>query len=67
MKFFDFGAFQKIMKMLSREKYIFHMLFGASHGTPRNKLQHNNDQPLMTLIPRDIYEHRYLTVKSLSI
>ena len=34
MKFFDFGAFQKIMKMLSREKYIFHMLFGASHGTP---------------------------------
>jgi len=35
MKFFDFGAFQKIMKMLSREKYIFHMLFGASHGTPR--------------------------------
>ena len=35
MKFFDFGEFQKIMKMLSREKIIFHMLFGASHGTPR--------------------------------
>ena len=35
MKFFDFGAFQKIRKILSREKYIFHMLFGASHGTPR--------------------------------
>ena len=35
MKFFDFGAFQKIMKMLSREKILFHMLFGASHGTPR--------------------------------
>ena len=34
MKFFDFGAFQKIMKMLSREKILFHMLFGASHGTP---------------------------------
>ena len=34
MKFVDFGAFQKIMKMPSREKYIFHMLFGASHGTP---------------------------------
>ena len=35
MKFFDFGAFQKIMKMLSREKILFHMLFGASHGTSR--------------------------------
>ena len=35
MKFFDFGAFQKIMKMLSREKIIFHMLFGASHDTHR--------------------------------
>ena len=35
MKFFDFGAFQKIMKMLSREKIIFLMLFGASHGIPR--------------------------------
>ena len=34
MIFFDFGAFQKIRKMLSREKIIFHMLFGASHGTP---------------------------------
>ena len=35
MNFFDFGAFKKIMKMPSREKIIFHMLFGASHGTPR--------------------------------
>ena len=35
MKSFDFGAFQKIMKMLSREKILFHMLFGASHGNPR--------------------------------
>ena len=34
IKFFDFGAFQKIMKMVSREKIIFHMLFGASHGIP---------------------------------
>ena len=34
MKFFDFGAFQKIRKILSREKYIFHMLFGVSPGTP---------------------------------
>ena len=39
MKFFDFGAFQKIMKMLSREKIIFHMLFGASHDTPRNEVK----------------------------
>ena len=36
MKFFDFEAFQKIRKILSREKYIFHMLFGAFHGTPRS-------------------------------
>ena len=36
IKFFDFGAIQKIMKMLSREKIIFQMLFGASHGTPHN-------------------------------
>ena len=35
MKFFDFGAFQKIIKMLSREKILFHMLFRASHGTLR--------------------------------
>ena len=35
LKVFEFGAFQKNMHMRSREKYIFHMLFGASHGTPR--------------------------------
>ena len=35
MKVFDFGAFQKYMHMASREKYIFHMLFGAFHITPR--------------------------------
>ena len=35
MKFFDFGAFRKIMKMLSHEKTLFHMLVGASHGTSR--------------------------------
>ena len=28
MKFFDFGAFQKIMKMLSREKIIFACFLG---------------------------------------
>ena len=35
MKFFDFGAFQKIKKMVSREEILFHILFEASHGTPR--------------------------------
>ena len=35
MKIFDFGAFQINMHMASREKYIFHMLFGAFHITPR--------------------------------
>ena len=34
MKVFDFGAFQKNMHLASREKYIFHMLFGAFHITP---------------------------------
>ena len=35
MRFFDFGAFQKIMQMLSHDKIIFHMIFGAFHITPR--------------------------------
>ena len=35
IKVFDFGAFQNKMHMASREKYIFHILFGAFHGTPR--------------------------------
>ena len=33
MKFFDFGAFQKIEKMLSHDKILFHMLFEAFHDT----------------------------------
>ena len=33
IKLFDFGAFQINMHMASREKYIFHMLFGAFHIT----------------------------------
>ena len=36
MKIFDFGAFQKIRKMLSHDKILFHMLFGAFHDTPCN-------------------------------
>ena len=35
IKLFDFGAFQIKMHMASREKYIFHMLFGAFYITPR--------------------------------
>ena len=35
MKFFDFGAVQKIMQMLSHDKIIVHMLFGAFHDTHR--------------------------------
>ena len=31
---FDFGAFQEKLHMLSREKYLLHMLFGAFHDTP---------------------------------
>ena len=38
MKVFDFGTFQNNMHMASREKYIFHILFGAFHGTPRTKI-----------------------------
>ena len=33
MKFFDFGAFQKIMKMLSHDKILFHILFVAFHNS----------------------------------
>ena len=38
IKFFDFGVFKKIMKMLSHDEIIFHMLFGEFHDTPRNKV-----------------------------
>ena len=31
-----YGAFQNFMQMLSHDKIIFHMLFGAFHVTPRN-------------------------------
>ena len=34
MKFIDFGAFQKIEKMLSHDKILFYMLVGAFHDTP---------------------------------
>ena len=33
MKFFDFGAFQKIEKLLSHDKILLHMFFGAFHDT----------------------------------
>ena len=36
MKFFDFGAFQEIEKLLSHDKILFHMLFGAFHDTSCN-------------------------------
>ena len=35
LKLFDFEAFQKNNQMLSHDKIIFHMLFGAFHDTPR--------------------------------
>ena len=33
MKYYDFEAFPKIVEMLSRDKIIFHVLFGAFYGT----------------------------------
>ena len=39
MKFFDFGAFIKIMQLLSHAKIIFRMLFGAFHLTPERHFQ----------------------------
>ena len=35
MKFIDFGVFQNFKQMLSHDKIIFHMLFGAFQITPR--------------------------------
>ena len=35
MKLFDFGAFQNFKQILSHDKIIFHMLFGAFQVTPR--------------------------------
>ena len=37
MKFIDFGVFQNFKQMLSHDKIIFHMLFGAFQITPRNR------------------------------
>ena len=45
MKFFDFGAFQKNEKMLSHDKILFHMIFGAFHDTSCiriHKIDENN-------------------------
>ena len=50
MKFFDFGAFQKIVKMLSHDKILFHMLFGAFHDTScMNKVMMLLDEVLFGL------------------
>ena len=35
MNVFDFGAFQRKIQMLSHDKMLFHMLFGAFQGTYR--------------------------------
>ena len=35
VELFDFWAFQNFMQMLSHDKIIFHMLFGAFHVTSR--------------------------------
>ena len=35
MKFIDFWAFQNFIEMLSHDKILFNMLFGAFHITPR--------------------------------
>jgi len=43
MKFFDFGALQKIIQMLSHDKIIFHMLFGAFHVASRNRVVYNKN------------------------
>ena len=40
MKFFDFRAFRKNRQKLSREKYIFHMLFRAFQNTSRTCMIH---------------------------
>ena len=37
MNFIDFEAFQKIMKMLSHDKTIFHILFRAFHVSLRKR------------------------------
>ena len=43
MKFVDFGAFQKITKMLSHDKILLHKLFGAFHDTSCNKFEKKAD------------------------
>ena len=41
MNIFDFGAFRKKMHMPSHDKFLFHMLFGAFHITPRTARNQN--------------------------
>ena len=41
LKVFDFWAFQNFMHMKSREKYVFHMLFGAFQITSRTSYYRN--------------------------
>ena len=62
MKFFDFRAFQKIMKMLSHDKIPFHMLFGAFHDTPCNVTKAynvifskiNSDWRILRVVPDNV-------------
>ena len=41
MKFIDFGTFKNFKQILSHDKIICHMLFGAFQVTPRNTIRDN--------------------------
>ena len=49
MKFFDFEAFQKIVKMLSHDKILVHMLFEAFHDTPSRRFYTNEINTAITI------------------
>ena len=53
MKLFDFGAFQNFKQILSHDKIIFHMFFGAFQVTPRTSkvnsyVNFSNEKPDFT-------------------
>ena len=60
LKVFDFGAFQNKMHMASREKGIFHILFGAFHGTPR-RLYNLKKRIRCVIILAYIFKHMILS------
>ena len=58
MNIFDFGAFRKKMHIPSHDKFLFHILFGAFHVTPRSMVRHR--QPFEERNETESFHLQYL-------